>query len=104
MSNARYALIRSNENGDPLLLLTFEKLGELLAHPENWGVTRFGDLEGLGSDPNYWPAGVAVLIRYEEVTPEHAGYRLPAADPQRGDWRHARADGSPITLGEVFDE
>lgn len=97
-----YALIRGNEDGNPVRWLNPAELADLLARPEDWGVAEFGDLEGLGPDPNYWPDRVAVLIRYEEVTPERAGYRLPPADPDAGHWRAARADGAAIKLGDVL--
>lgn len=110
MTTDRYALIRPNEDGNPLRFLTFAELGSLLADPSQWGVAEFGDLDALGADPNYWPDKVAVLIRFEEVKPERArGYFLPAADPYAG---YARAAGhggwtkgpdTPITLGEVRD-
>lgn len=105
MTADRYALIRANEDGNPLRFLTMHELGDLLADPSQWGIAEFGDLEALAADPNYWPDKVGVLIRFEEVTPEHAGYRLPVADPDAGYARPGWTKGpdGPITLGKVAD-
>ena len=97
-----YALLSPSEDGNPFRRLSPSELADLLANPSDWGVAEFGDLDALGSDSNYWPDKVGVLIRYEQVTPEHAGYRLPPADPDAGHWRAARADGTPIKLGDVL--
>jgi len=103
----QYALLKGSEDGSPFTMLTPAELADMLADPANWGVAEFvnaTDMAELGPDLNLWPDKVAVLLRVEVVVPERArGYMLLPADPQRVDWRHARADGSPITLGEVLD-
>lgn len=71
-------LLLPSEDGNPMHFLGEQRLADLLQDPQGWGVDGFTELSLLPSDPNYWPTGVAVLIRFEVVVPEAAGaYRLP---------------------------
>jgi hypothetical protein len=77
-----WMLIKASEDGKPTTVLKPHELDDLLRNPINWGVTGFAELDGLPDDPNYWPAKVGVLVRFETVIPQPAGiYRLP-------DWVH----------------
>lgn len=44
----------------------------ILSRPEIWGIERFEDAGflALNPEPELWPAGTAVLIRYESIVPE----------------------------------
>jgi hypothetical protein len=105
MTDYRWALLRGSEDGNPLKFISDAELASVLANPAEWGVAEFinaHDMAQLGTDPNYWPDRVAVLLRLEVIVPERArGYSLPAADPDSGHWRPARADGSAVKMGDV---
>lgn len=76
-----YMLLQGDEDGNPARILRQEQLEWLLSDPEEeYGVTEFKDAAWLGAnqDPNYWPDGVAVLLRCEAVIPKPSGkYVLP---------------------------
>lgn len=71
-------LLRGSEDGKPLTFLTGEQLRVLLANPGDYaGIQSFVTPEGLDPDPNYWPKGYGILLRYEVVVPIPAsGFRL----------------------------
>lgn len=75
----RWMLVKASEDGKPVSWLTSISLAKLLDDPWSWaGVTSFMDLDDLPDDPNYWPEGVGVLIKYQVVVPVAAGsYKLP---------------------------
>lgn len=68
-----YALIKADEDGNPVNLLAAGQLQNLLDNSvESYGVKEFKSLAFLQAnpDPNYgWGDGVGVLIRYEVVVP-----------------------------------
>ena len=67
-----HALIRANEDGNPILLLNANYLQELLAEPlEFANIREFKDGAWFGKnpDPNYWPEGVGVLVKLEVLVP-----------------------------------
>jgi hypothetical protein len=64
-----YALIKGDEDGNPASLIKGElDLSNVL---EEYGIERFEDAAFLETnpDPNYWPMGVAVLIKFEVIVP-----------------------------------
>ena len=67
-----YLLIQRDEDGNPNTFLD-EPIGEFLNSAlEEYGVKEFKDAAYLkeNSDPNFWPAGVAVLAKIEVVVPK----------------------------------
>lgn len=68
-----YALIRGNEDGNPILLLNDQWLQELLTNPVEFaGIKEFKDGNWFGQHPdaNYWPEGIGVLVKIEAVVPK----------------------------------
>jgi hypothetical protein len=106
MTDTRWALLSSSEDGNPLRFLTEAELASLLADPSAWGVAEFinaHDMGELDRDPNYWPDKVGVLLRVEVIVPERArGYSLPAANPIAVSRLTRAGDGAPLHLGKVI--
>lgn len=67
-----YALLHSDEDGNPVHLLTYEELQVLLASPTEHGVKSFmsGDWLHDNPDANYWPNDVGVLLQFTVVVPK----------------------------------
>lgn len=117
MSDVRWALLRPDEDGNPVKWLSSEsELRELLADPEAWGIREFVHIDDKPTrDPAYWNTGDAMLMRVEVVVPVLGGYRLPEDGPATAAntaWRHGdlvhgsfgdKALGQPITLDQVHD-
>lgn len=74
-----YMLMRGSEDGKPVTFLTAEQLKVLLANPGDYaGIQSFVTPEDVDPDPDYWPKGYGILLRYEIVVPIPArGFRLP---------------------------
>ena len=65
-----YLLLKADEDQRPHILLDADVI-DLLSNPEeSYGVTDFRDLDFLlkNPDPNYWPDGIGVLIKFDGVT------------------------------------
>jgi hypothetical protein len=81
MARTFYTLLKSDEDGNPLKILSETDLDVLLSDPEeNYGIEHFMDASWLGAnkDPMYWKDNVCVLMRCEVVVPEPSGkYVLP---------------------------
>lgn len=82
MSDMRWALLKPDEDGNPLKWLTDAEVRELLADPSQWGIDEFKYIDDLNeqfgtTDPAYWHGNVGVLLRIEVVVPERGGWRLP---------------------------
>lgn len=79
MSDVRWALLRPDEDGNPLKWLGGEhELRELLADPEAWSIDEFVHIDEMQmKDPAYWGTGQAMLMRVEVVVPVRGGWRLP---------------------------
>jgi hypothetical protein len=68
-----WLLLKPDEDGRPVSLLSEADLAELLNDPtETYGVRKFETIDFLqdNPDPNYWPDGIAVLLRAEVVLPQ----------------------------------
>ncbi len=72
MGTRMYALIRSNEDGEPIRLLNSDQLKELLTNPiEYANIREFKDGAWYGRNPDtqYWLDGVGVLVKIEVIVP-----------------------------------
>lgn len=60
---------------------TQQRIEEILADPEGCGIRRFLDQDFAGTDPDYWKAGEALLVRGEVIVPQPVetvtSWRLP---------------------------
>lgn len=105
MNDLKWALLRPDEDGNPVKWLDGEReLRDLLADPEAWGITEFVHIDDVPlKDPAYWKTGQAMLMRVEVVVPERGGWRLPEdARPMpaaANEWM-VGCDG-PVKLGDV---
>lgn len=67
---SQYALIDASDDGTRFRILTDAELGELLNNPTDWGVERFvTPATRENEDPNYWPDGDAMLVKFDVVEP-----------------------------------
>jgi hypothetical protein len=67
----RWLLVKGDEDGNPITWLDEGDLERLLGNPEEErGVTRFLAEVPEREDPNYWPEGVAMLLKAEVVVPK----------------------------------
>jgi hypothetical protein len=104
MSNTHWALLRPDEDGNPVKWLSGEReLRELLADPEAWGIDEFVSIDDMQQkDPAHWQDGQAMLMRVEVVVPVRGGWRLPEDGPQAGgEWVVGRS--GPIKMGDVAE-
>lgn len=105
MSDTRWALLRPDEDGNPVKWLGGEtELRDLLADPEAWGISEFVHIDDMSpKDPAYWGTGQAMLMRVEVVIPVPGGYRLPEdCQPMPAaatEWMVGRE--GPVKLGNV---
>lgn len=78
MTDYRYMLLSSSEDGNPIRWLDPARLRALLADPGQFGIDRFVGPDDVQTDPNYWPSDIGILLRVEVVEPVPSGaYQLP---------------------------
>lgn len=74
-----WILLRGNEDGNPVTIV--DDIDDLLAHPDQYGITYFGDEAKFIKDPdhNYWQHNQGILLRAEVVVPQPvtAKWELP---------------------------
>lgn len=74
-----WILLRGDEDGNPVTIVV--DIDDLLANPNQYGITHFGDAAQFVSEPdhNYWQHGRGVLLRAEVVKPQPvtAKWELP---------------------------
>lgn len=64
---SKYLLIQASEDGNPVCWLTDEQVKNIPELMEDYMVTEW--VEDM-TDPNYWPEGKAMLLKYEVANPK----------------------------------
>lgn len=104
MTDYRYMLLSSSEDGNPVRWLDAARLRALLDDPGSFGIDRFVGPDDVQTDPNYWPSDVGILLRVEVVEPVPSGaYRLPdGIEPPTAAQVSALNEGRTLRLGDVI--
>lgn len=68
----RYALIKGDEDGNPVSWLDASEVEDIAALMENYSISRFMDDVPEEPNPNYWTDGEALLleVRVLKVRPK----------------------------------